>query len=245
MRIQLIIIICLLVSACSTNDDEFIESFKNVETIELTAKEVKVDQSSLILSYMFEMEYVDSLLIINEYPDKDYCLKIVDLKTGTLRSFAKKGKGPNEIQAQSCNYSVDQINNELYITDRNTYYVYSIDSLMNEIIKPTSSFSVRIKNIPFLSSSYCSNKIIGSTYENKLGVYDINSDTCFTKYKYANDPLIEQGRFCCHPTKQLAVFFQAKSAIMDIFEIKDNDVLRKEFVWWSSAKKRSEKGDTC
>jgi len=43
---------------------------------------------------MFNMTVMGSLIIVNEFPDKDYTYKLIDLRVGAIRKFGKKGMVP-------------------------------------------------------------------------------------------------------------------------------------------------------
>jgi hypothetical protein len=179
----------------------------------------------------------DSLLIINEFPDPHYCMKIIDLRKGTVRHFGKKGKGPTEIQSGSCNFSIE--NNNLYVSDRINYFKYSIDSLKKNIDIPVSKFYFRPKETSFLNTTYCNGFVVGGTIRNRIGLYDILTKQVFCKYDYKMGPLVEQANYYNHPSKKLVAYFLCRYGTMGILEITNNDVTMKESSWWKSEQKES------
>lgn len=237
------LIISLLVSGCIDNSkDEFINSFKQIQTIELQNSQIRLNKGNPLLSYMFEMIYSDSLLFINESPDPEYCMKIVDLRTKTIRNFAKKGKGPTEIQAQACGFSVDYLNRKLYVTDRKYYYVYSIDSLLINRDIPLYSFPLKPKEATFLKTTYCNNYIVGSAIANRFALYNIETKVCTGKFQYTIGPMVEQASFYSHPSKNIVAWFQSNSATMGLLQIKNDTITMIEHSWWKSKNKEFSNG---
>ena len=179
-KLIILLILIILVSGCNlVPKDEFIDAFEKIETIELQAIPISLEHSELFLSYMFEMVYSDSLLFVNEFPDPEYCMKIIDLRNNTIRNFAKKGRGPNEMQAQACEFSVDYLNRNLNVTDNFFYYIYSIDSILNNKDAPVNNFSFRHEGVDFLNTTYCSNYIVGNAVKNRFAFYNLSTNKCF------------------------------------------------------------------
>ncbi|MGV8139557.1 MAG: BF3164 family lipoprotein [Mangrovibacterium sp.] len=226
----------LFLFGCATAPkDKFVESFQHVGNVKLYSRPIKLKKGAVQLAYMFEMVERDSLLIINEFPDPYHCMKIIDLRKGTVRNFGKKGKGPSEIQSGSCNFSIE--NNNLYVSDRINYLKYSIDSLKKSIDTPVSKFYFRPKETSFLNTTYCNGFVVGGTISNRIGLYNTQTKQVICKYDYEVGPMVEQAFYYNHPSKNIVAYFQSKSATMGILEIKNNDVTTKEYSWWKSGQK--------
>ncbi len=234
-----IFLFCLLslFGCANTPKDKFVDSFQHVGIIKLYSHPIRLEKEALQLSYIFEMVERDSLLIINEFPDPHYCMKIIDLSKNTVRNFGKKGKGPSEIQSGSCNFSIG--NNNLYVSDRINYFTYSIDSLKKTIDNPVFKLYFRPKEASFLNTTYCNGFVVGGTIRNRIGLYNTLTKQIVCKYGYEVGPMVEQAFYYSNPSKNLVAYFQSRSATMGILEITDNDVTMKEFSWWKSAQKES------
>lgn len=217
-------------SSCTTKSNvEFVDAFDQKETLELQSTPIVLKQDNPFLSYMFEMKYSDSLLFVNEFPDPEYCMKIIDLRNNTIHNFAKKGKGPNEMQAQSCEFSVDYLNRNLYVTDHNVYYVYSIDSLLNNKYIPINKFSFRPEGVDFLKTTYCFNYIVGNAIKNRFALYNLNTNKYSGKYQYPNGPMVDQANFYSHPKKRIVAWFQSKSATMGLIHFENDSLTMTEY----------------
>ncbi len=228
----------ILLFGCVTDPgDEFINSFKQTPTIELQSIPIKLKQDTPFLSYMFEMIYSDSLLFINEFPDPEYCMKIVDLRHNTIRNFAKKGKGPFEMQSQACDFSVDYLNRNLYVTDHSFYSIYSIDSLLCYKDNPQSRFSIRPQEGSFLRTTYCNGYVIGSGIKNRFALLNIKTKEYKGKYQYPTGLLVDQANFYSHPRKNIVAYFNLKSATMGLLHILNDTMTMKEHSWWKSKNK--------
>lgn len=236
-------ILLLLASGCATvPEDEFVHSFEQTKTIELQSQPVKLKNDNPFLSYMFEMIYSDSLLFINEFPDPEYCMKIVDLRNKTIRNFAKKGKGPNEMQAQACEFSMDYLNRNLYVTDHSNYYIYPIDSILNYKDIHLSDFPFRPEEASFLKTTYCNGYIVGNTITSRFAFYHISTKVCAGKYPYAIGPLVDQAKFYSHPYKNIVAYFNSQSATMGLLHIENETITMKEHSWWKSKGKEISNG---
>lgn len=217
--------------------DEFVNAFDHTPKFELKSEQIDLVKCSTFLSYLFEMEYSDSVLIVNEFPDPKYCLKIIDLRTKKVRNFAKKGKGPNEIQAQACDFKIDRKSRNLMISDHKCYYTYPIDSLLNQHDIPVSSFNCQPEKVSFLKTVYCNGKITGNAIENRFALYNIYTKQSIGKCNYRTGPLVDQANFYPHPSKDVIAFFQSKAAIMGIIQVEDQDLTIKENCFWESEDK--------
>ncbi len=231
------IILTLLCNCSSSPKDEFVNAFKDTPVIKLESEQIELKHSKPYLSYLFEMVYSDSLLFVNEFPDPNFCMKIIDLRTKSVRSFAKKGKGPNEMQTQACDFLTDQTNRNLMVSDHRRYYVYPIDSLLDGHDSPSSVLSFPKEKISFLKTTYCNGYFIGNAIENRFAFYDTKTKNCQGKYPYRSGPLVEQSTFYPHPSKSRVAFFQSKSATMGFLDVENNDMALKELCFWESKNK--------
>jgi hypothetical protein len=221
---------------CKNNNDEFVDLFKQTKTIKLSSKKVDLNKTDLFFSHMFEMKYVDDLIIISD-PSESYTMKIVDLKEKKIKNFLKRGKGPNEMPSQSNWFSIDNKNHVLYITDGFNYYKYSIDNVKSENYTPDLIFKPVFKNYGFIgSTAFCNGFLVGGLYDKKFGAYNIDSKDLIERNEYlkSETPLLCQAKFYSHPSKNLICSFQSKSAVMAILKIENNNLKIKDFTWWNS-----------
>ncbi|WP_281299291.1 BF3164 family lipoprotein [Flavobacterium limnophilum] len=233
------IYLCLIIAFTNcknNNEDLFLKTFNHAKTIKLSSHPVILKKSDVFFSHLFELKYVDDLILTGD-PSEFYTMKIVDLNHKTIKNFARRGNGPNEINAQVCWLSIDNKKNRLLISDNFTYYSYSIDSLKANKNDPIDKFTYNIKENKFIgSTTFCNGFIVGGLFDKKFGLYNIKKKSLIKKLDYPNSGgvLLSQAKFYSHPTKNLVCSFQNKSAVMTILKIENNDLKIKEFSWWTS-----------
>lgn len=225
-----------LFSCNSEQEDKFKKCFNNTPIINIKSSALKLDQSKAILGYMFNMIYFDSLLFVNDYPDPQYCMKIVDFRRNTVLPFVKKGKGPNEIPAQSCDYSIDKIRRLLYVYSPSKYQVYCIDSIINSNLTPIENYSTINDSMKFHSYIYIEGNLIGSINKKRFGLYNKKKNLLIEKYDYSNTSeeafLMTQSFLIKHPTENKIAFFRYNAASMGVITLGTNDFTIKDFIWW-------------
>ena len=208
--------------------------FNNVKTIKLKSIKVEIkNEKEIFFTDVIYLDYIDNLLILSD-DDPNFTMKILNLETGYLRKFGRKGRGPNELQKRFSRFSVDYTSNKLYISDFPNFYVYSIDDLKKGIDDiPISKFNLPSdKGSSFLSSTYSNGKIIGNTYEYPLEIYNINTKSGFGKFEYNNGgALVNQSGFYSHPIEDKIAYLETFSDKMGIYSIKGNNVKLKELPW--------------
>ncbi len=106
-----------IISCDKKHGDNFIESFEKTKNILVSSEPVVLQKSNLFFSTMFSMTVVNNLLFVNEIKDPEYNMKIVNLKTGSIKNFAKRGRGPNEVSSRGVDFSVDYENNKVFLID--------------------------------------------------------------------------------------------------------------------------------
>ncbi len=235
-KILLFLVISVFTNCTNTKSDEFENSFASTTLIKLASKPVILNNTDLFFSHLFEMKYVDDLLIISD-PSEFYNMKIVDIKQKTVVDFAKRGRGPNEMNSQSSWYSIDYNKKRLYVTDGFNFYFYAISDLKRQHFKPIETLKPRFTNDNFFgSTAFCGGYIIGGMFEKKIGIYNIEKKILVRKFDYLNEDgaFLSQAKYYNHPTKNLVCSQQSKSAVMSILKIENNDIKVKEFSWWTS-----------
>lgn len=243
----IILLVALSLACKEDNKIEFIDFFENTETFELKSHILKLQNDSLLFSKMFEMKYLDDIILVSD-PSKNYTMKIVDLEKNRFYNFGKRGEGPNEMNSQISRFTVDYNKNLFYVNDNFKYYNYSVDSLKKGITSPNSYFDFSAENDGFIgSTTFCKGKIIGGMFNNKFGSYSIIDKTTKGKYKYpkTGGPLSNQSYFFAHPNKELVFYMQSKSAVLGIINVSNNDIeIEKELTWWVSNVKEVVDGNT-
>ena len=172
MKKTIIFLALIIAFTCckNNNEDLFVKTFNHAKTIKLSSQPVILKKSEIFFSHLFEMKYVNGLILIGDVSEF-YTMKIVDLNQKTIKNFAKRGKGPNEINAQGCRYSIDNKNNRLFITDGFTYYFYSIDSLKANKYNPSVKFIPNLKDDNFFgATTFCNGFIVGGIFVKKFGL---------------------------------------------------------------------------
>lgn len=238
IKAKILMMLIIIFSSCKkTNEDKFINTFDQTKTYSISSKTVPL-KSELVFSSMFKMSYLNDLLFISEIKDPDYEMKIVDLKTGSVRNFAKKGEGPDEIKYQGSNFSIDVKKNNLYLIDGPTYLVYNANGIKDKKDTLISKFSVDVNEDRFMESTYYNGYIIGGLHEKRFGLYNLDTKSMVKKVAYNKDlpkgALNNQAFFLNHPNKNLVAYFYYKSAIFGIITLGNNDLEVKEKIYWKT-----------
>lgn len=231
MNFIIFLFLFLLLSTVGCNqhaDNKLDNIFKGIEGSSLKAKQIQFEESQMSLDFMFEMQYFDSILFINEFPNPWYCMKIVNLHTGEIFPFAEKGRGPGQMNGQAVSYSLDYKNRELYITDKKSFYVYSLDSIVryHTLTRELRHFSFQHDSEYFMHPVYNQGRIIGGMYDKQFGVFDIKRDTLIKKGEYKEGgPMAWQSFYLAHPSQDRVAYFNYLSAGMGILDLtKDMDI---------------------
>ncbi len=223
--------IVLIFNACKKNNLDRV--FENCDDQHLSSEKIILDTNQCLLSHMFNMQFVDSLLIVNEFPDHDYVFKIIDLKSKKIIPFGKKGRGPNEVQSQSCDCLIDKTKKKVYLYDHKKCVNYCTDSLTNPILYSTEKHAIDLDNDMFLTVCFNSGKMVGNTYFKKYGQYNFSKNKYDAYHDYKTSPLSEQVILASHPYKNKVAFLSTSSDDIDIVEVLDSTfnvktILKKE-----------------
>jgi len=223
--------------------DEFQSSFKDTKTESVVGENIALDMNELFFSYMFEMTYINDMVLINDF-DSEYNLKIVDLENKSVRRFGKKGRGPYEMKSAMSSFSIDYVNNLVYVTDNVNYYQYSSDSLKVAIDDPLKYFEIKNNGGAFIYSTYANgNQVMGSMFEKRIGLINLDDFKLETNYEYeTGGPLTNQAYFFNHPSKEMCVYFHSASAIMGIVKYQNGTIETKEKFWWRTKSKEVNDG---
>lgn len=208
--------------------------FNNSNTIELKSKKIDIkNKKDIFFTNIIRLSYVDDILIISDQ-DPDYNMKILNLETGYLRKFGRKGRGPNEMQRNMSFFSVDYLSNKLYVSDLPFFYVYSVQNLKSNISDdPISKINVpNDRSSSFLSSTYLKGKIVGNTYGHPFEVFNIKTKSNIGKFEYKNgDALVNQSNFFSHPFEDKVVSLGVFSDNLCVYTINGNTIQQKEQPW--------------
>ncbi len=237
-KLLFFVFICCCFSAISQKKIK--TYFKDVSTLELKSQEVKIiNNQDIFFSNIIAMNYIDDLLILTDQ-DPTYAMKIVDLRTNTVRNFGRKGRGPNELQRNISIFSTDYVTRKLYVNDLPNYCVYAIDSLKKGIDDQVLKFKIPVGKESYLSSTYCNGNIVGSTFINRIGIYNIKTKKSFGKFAYAKGgAMVHQSSFYSHPSKNKVAFLESFSEKMGIYTINDNDIELEELPWDEKSKSKT------
>jgi hypothetical protein len=223
--------------SCSDNPngDSFNDYFSETELIEIQGKEVPLIVQGNPLSYMFNMAFFDSLILVNEYPDNEYTYKLIDLRNNTVSPFGKKGEGPNELLTDAFSFSFDHNTSRLFLTDNIHYYVHDVRNLKKNEYDPIEKFTIDQKETRFVSSTvHVDGYIVGSMYHKRFCAYNIEREKFIEKVEYEGGPsmaLANQAFYMNHPTGRKVVYCMSRVPEFGIIEIKDGDLLINKFSW--------------
>lgn len=204
-----IIMVCLLVSlnACKekSQGDSFQDFFRESRILSLEKVPFEPDESSPFFTNMFILGYIDSVIVVNELLDTDFTFKLIDLKSGRVKKFGKRGEGPNELLSDGGYFLLDHENNHLIIGDGYFNYVYEVEELFKENVLPIESFRFDTGDDRLMGHRVmASGSVFGSSYLKRFASYDI-SESLFNTYEDypggESQALANQAYFLAHPTK--------------------------------------------
>lgn len=224
MKHIIILLLFLCVGCVNNTSNELDQLFNQFEKISLNAKSINLGQGTNSLDYMFEMQYIDSLIFVNEFPNPQYCMKIVDLRSGNIFPFAEKGKGPGQMAAMNVDYSLDYHNRKLYVSDKKSVYTYSIDSLINnpKLYSSIKHFSLEKMPGHFMRSVISNGKLIGGMIQHQFGIYCMENNVLLEFEKYPKGgPMVWQSFFISHPNKEIVAFFNYLTSGFGVIEFSD------------------------
>lgn len=197
----------VMLNSCEVENkgENFKDYFANAEVIELTGNRIFLQENGKPLSYMFNMTFFDSLILVNEFPDREYTYKLINLRDQSVRPFGKRGEGPNELLSDAFYFSVDHPNNRLFLTDNVHYYVYDIGDLKNESDEPKEKFTIDQREKRFMGSTvHVNGYIVGSMLHKRFCAYQISNQTLIEGEAYkggSSMAMANQSFYMNHPTK--------------------------------------------
>jgi|GEM_PF-2771785 len=220
---NIVLLSFILITGCNKHAENKLDKlFEGTKSTMLKAKKILFDESQTTLDFMFEMQYIDSILLVNEFPNPWHCMKIVNLRTREVFPFAEKGRGPGQMNGQAVDYSLDYKNRELYIMDKKNYYIFSLDSILKHhtSTRELKYFSVKPNNEHFMRPVYNGGRIIGGMYDKQFGVFDIKHDTIIKKGDYQEGgPMAWQSFYLSHPSQDIVAYFNYLSAGMGLLDL--------------------------
>jgi hypothetical protein len=237
LGIKIILGASVIFTSCKFENkgENFKDYFANVEVIELTGNRIHLQENGKPLSYMFNMTFFDSLILVNEFPDRDYTYKLIDLRDQSVRSFGKKGEGPNELLSDAFYFSVDRPNNRLFLTDNVHYYIYDVFDLKNGSDEPKEKFTIDQRDKRFMGSTvHVNGYIVGSMLHKRFCAYQISNQKLIEGEAYKGGPsmaLANQSFYMNHPTKNMAVYGMSKVPEFGILTIKKDTIEVNKFSW--------------
>lgn len=226
-----------LFTACSERPfgANFREYFSKTEEVALTGRTVALTEGEKPLSYMFNMTFFDSLILVNEFPDREYTYKLIDLRNMSVRPFGKKGEGPNQLLSDAFYFSVDRKENHLYLTDQVHYYIHDIDGLKNGLDEPAAKFTIDQQEKRFMGSTvHVDGYIVGSMHHKRFCAYDIENGDFIEVGEYPGGPsmaMANQSFFMNHPTKNLAVYGMSRVPEFGILRVLPDTIDVTTYAW--------------
>lgn len=106
-------------------------------------------------------------MIVNEYAGGDYAFKIVDLSSGLIKEFGKRGEGRYELISPNNKFFRDYEKSQIHITDEHFYYSYEVNSLFDSIPRPVDSFTFSLaEGNHFMGNrTFLDDKLLGATLQ--------------------------------------------------------------------------------
>jgi len=237
---NLYIFVLAIFSSCGDSGEvvDFKSYFEGTEQVFLTGNTVALVQGDKPLSYMFNMTYFDSLILVNEFPDREYTYKLIDLRDRSVRPFGRKGEGPNQLLSDAFYFSVDKGNKKLYLTDNVHYYVFDVDSLRNGFNEPISRFTIDQQDRRFMGSTvFADGYIVGSMYHRRFCAYHVEKQSFIEVGEYEGGPdmaLANQAFYMNHPSKNQVVYGMSRVPEFGILTILEDSITVSTFSWGRS-----------
>jgi len=226
--------IFLFFLSCNRKDEAktFEEFFAKTPRIALNPVKFEPMENSPYFINMYQLGYIDSVVIVNEFTDSEYTFKLIDLKSGNVKKFGKRGEGPNELISDGGYFLTDVEKNQLIIGDGTFNYVYDVKEIFDENISPINSFEFEISDDRFIGHRvFSEGNIFGSTYLNRFGIYNIENKGFEVHEDYPGGPgeaLAHQAYFIAKPDKSKIAYGMRSYPEFGIIEFdqKDFNVMR-------------------
>ncbi|MBN7815147.1 TolB-like 6-bladed beta-propeller domain-containing protein [Algoriphagus pacificus] len=246
-----IIMICLLVSlnACKEKSlgDSFQDFFKEARILSLEKIPFEPAESSPFFSNMFILGYIDSVIVVNELLDSDFTFKLIDLKSGRVKKFGKRGEGPNELLSDGGYFLLDHENNHLIIGDGYFNYVYKVEELFDENVIPIESFRFETGDDRLMGHRVMANgSVFGSSYLKRFASYDISESTFDTYEDYPggeSQALAHQAYFLAHPNEFRIAYGMRSFPEFGIISEENDQLEIKKWNWGDINSKVEESSD--
>ena len=226
-----------LFTACSEppHGTNFKDYFSKTEVVALKGETVALMEGEKPLSYMFNMTFFDSLIMVNEFPDREYTYKLIDLRDKSVRLFGKKGEGPNQLLSDAFYFSVDQKDKRLYLTDQVHYYIHDIDDLKRGQDEPAKKFTIDQQEKRFMGSTvHVDGYIVGSMYHKRFCAYHIEDGDFIEVGEYPGGPsmaMANQSFFMNHPTNNMAVYGMTRVPEFGVLTVLQDTIEVNKFSW--------------
>ncbi|MHA7130285.1 TolB-like 6-bladed beta-propeller domain-containing protein [Algoriphagus namhaensis] len=217
----------------------------DVVSIEQIPFEPKMD--GLFFVNLYFIGYIDSVLVINEFLTSDYTFKLVDLKTGEVKNFGKRGEGPNELISEGGHFLLDHDNNKLTIGDGFSNYVYSVNNLFDDNPLPLSSYSFETGDDRFMGHrTLAKGRVVGSTHLKRFATFCIENGEFETYEDYPGgvaQSLAHQAYFASHPTEFRVAYGMRDYPEFGIITEKKQKVEIKKWSWGDNINQVQELAD--
>lgn len=197
------VLICVLACSKSKKADSFEEYFSFAKEINLERISFEPESGSPFFTNMFLLGYVDSVIIVNEMFDRDFTFKLVDLKSGKVKKFGKRGEGPNELISEAGYFLIDHQKHQLIIGDGYFNYVYEVEDLFEEDALPVESFRFQTDDDRLMGHKVMvEGEVFGASYLKRFASYNVENEIFQTYEEYPDgeiQALAHQAYFLAHP----------------------------------------------
>lgn len=185
--------------------ESFQEYFSDVESILLERVPFAKRENSPFFTNMFILGYIDNVVVVNELFDPDFTFKLVNLESGEIKKFGKRGEGPNELISDGGYFLMDHKNHQLIIGDGFFNYAYRVEDLFKDQPVPVKSFRVNANDDRFFGHRVMAEEVVfGSSYLKRFASYDIKGEVFETYEEYPGgevQALAHQAYFLAHPNQ--------------------------------------------
>lgn len=241
------VLICLAACSKSKKADSFDEYFSSAKEISLERIPFEPVSGSPFFSNMFLLGYIDSVIVVNEMFDRDFTFKLVDLKSGKVKKFGKRGEGPNELISEAGYFLIDHQKHQLIIGDGYFNYVYEVDDLFQEDALPVESFRFQTGDDRFMGHKVIvEGEVFGASYLKRFASYNVKNELFQTYEGYPDgeiQALAHQAYFLVHPKDFKIAYGMRSYPEFGIIKKVDEQLEIEKWNWGDETSKVEENAD--
>lgn len=229
------VLISLVACSKSKKSDSFEEYFSSAKEINLERVSFEPESGSPFFTNMFLLGYIDRVIVVNEMFDRDFTFKLVNLKSGQVKKFGKRGEGPNELISEAGYFLIDHQKHQLIIGDGYFNYVYQVDDLFVEDATPVETFRFQTDDDRLIGHKVMvDGEVFGASYLKRFASYNVKNELFQTYEEYPGgeiQALAHQAYFLAHPNEYKVAYGMRSYPEFGIIEKVDDQLEIEKWNW--------------